>query len=40
MLAKPMEPRIRLPKGWQGCVQSAVLYAIALAVLLVDGGCH
>ena len=30
MLAKPKEPRIPLPKGWQGCVKSAVLYAIAL----------
>ncbi len=24
-------PRIHLPKGWQDCVQSAVLHAIALA---------
>ena len=31
MLAKPKEPRIPLPKGWQGCVKSAVLHAIALA---------
>jgi len=31
MLAKPQPPRILLPKGWQGCVKSAVLYAIALA---------
>ena len=31
MLAKPREPRIPLPKGWQGCVKSAVLHAIALA---------
>ena len=31
MLAKPKEPRIALPKGWQGCVRSAVLHAIALA---------
>ena len=31
MLAKPQPPRIQLPKGWQGCVKSAVLYAIALA---------
>ena len=31
MLAKPLPPRIQLPKGWQGCVKSAVLYAIALA---------
>jgi hypothetical protein len=29
-LAKPKEPRIPLPKGWQGCVKSAVLHAIAL----------
>ena len=31
MLAKPKEPRIPLPKSWQGCVKSAVLHAIALA---------
>jgi len=31
MLAKPQPPRILLPKGWQGCVKLAVLYAIALA---------
>ena len=31
MLAKPKAPRIPLPKGWQGCVKSAVLHAIALA---------
>ena len=31
MLAKPKEPRIPLPKNWQGCVKSAVLHAIALA---------
>jgi hypothetical protein len=31
MLAKPQPPRIPLPKGWQGCVKSAVLHAIALA---------
>ena len=31
MLAKPKEPRIQLPKGWQGCVKSAVLHVIALA---------
>ena len=31
MLAKPKEPRIPLPKGWQSCVKSAVLHAIALA---------
>ena len=24
-------PRIHLPKGWQDCVQSAALHAIALA---------
>ena len=29
MLAKPKEPRIPLPKGWQGCVKQAVLHAIA-----------
>ncbi len=31
MLAKPQPPRIHLPRGWQGCVKSAVLYVIALA---------
>ena len=31
MLAKPQPPRIHLPKAWQGCVKSAVLYVIALA---------
>ncbi len=31
MLVDPQPPRIQLPKGWQGCVKSAVLYAIALA---------
>ena len=31
MLVEPQPPRIQLPKGWQGCVKSAVLYAIALA---------
>ena len=31
MLTRPEEPRIPLPKGWQGCVKSAVLHAIALA---------
>ena len=31
MLAKPKEPRIPLPKSWQGYVKSAVLHAIALA---------
>ncbi len=31
MLAKPQPPRIQLPRGWQGCVKSAVLYTIALA---------
>jgi hypothetical protein len=31
MLTKPKEPRIPLPKGWQGCVKTAVLHAIALA---------
>ena len=32
MLTTPKPPpRIHLPKGWQGCVQSAVLHAIALA---------
>jgi len=31
MLTKPQPPRIHLPKGWQNCVNSAVLHAIALA---------
>jgi hypothetical protein len=31
MVAKLQPPRIDLPKGWQGCVKSAVVYAIALA---------
>ena len=31
MVANPQPPRIDLPKGWQGCVTSAVLHAIALA---------
>mgnify|MGYP001816878414 CR=1 FL=1 len=31
MLAKLKEPRIPLPKGWQDCVKTAVLHAIALA---------
>ena len=31
MLTNPQPPRIYLPKGWQDCVKSAVLHAIALA---------
>jgi len=31
MLTMPQPPRIHLPKGWQGCVKSGVLYTIALA---------
>jgi hypothetical protein len=31
MLANPQPPQIQLPRGWHGCVKSAVLYAIALA---------
>ena len=31
MTTKQQPPRIHLPKGWQGCVKSAVLHAIALA---------
>jgi hypothetical protein len=31
VLTKPQPPRIHLPKGWQGCVKSAVLHVIALA---------
>ena len=31
MPSNPQSPRIHLPKGWQDCVQSGVLHAIALA---------
>ena len=31
MLTITQPPRIKLPRDWQGCVKSAVLYAIALA---------
>ena len=31
MLVEPQPPRIQLPKGWQDCVKSAVLYAISLS---------
>ena len=31
MPTNPQPPQIHLPKGWQDCVQSAVLHAIALA---------
>jgi hypothetical protein len=31
MHAEPQPPPIKLPRGWRGCVKSAVLYAIALA---------
>ena len=31
MFTTPQPPRIPLPKGWQDCVKSAVLHAIALA---------
>ena len=31
MVAKLQPPRIDFPKGWQGCVKSAIVYAIALA---------
>ena len=31
MLVQSQPPRIQLPKGWQGCVKSAVLYAISLS---------
>ena len=31
MLTNPQPPQIHLPRGWQDCVQSAVLHAIALA---------
>jgi hypothetical protein len=30
MLTNLQPPRIHLPKGWQDCVKSAVLHAIAL----------
>jgi hypothetical protein len=31
MLTNPQPLRIHLPEGWQDCVKSAVLHAIALA---------
>ena len=31
MLTMPQPPQIHLPRSWQGCVKSVVLYAIALA---------
>ena len=31
MLANTQPPRLHLPKGWQDCIKSAVLHAIALA---------
>jgi hypothetical protein len=31
MLVEPQPPRIQLPKSWQDCVKSAVLYTISLA---------
>ncbi len=31
MFANPQPPPIHLPKGWQDCIKSAVLHAIALA---------
>jgi transposase-like protein len=31
MLAKPQPPRISLPRGWPGCVKSAVVHFISLA---------
>jgi hypothetical protein len=31
MFAKPQPTRIDLPKGWRGCVKSAVLHTIAQA---------
>ena len=33
MLTKPQPPRIHLPKGWQGCVKSAVLHALIGTVM-------
>jgi len=37
MLTKPQPPRIHLPKGWQGCVKSAVLHALIGAVMGMFG---
>jgi len=31
MFTKSQPPRIPLPKGWQGCVKSAAIYAFSLA---------
>ncbi len=31
MFTNPQPPRIPLPKGWQGCVKSAAIYAFSLA---------
>jgi len=31
MFTTGQQPRIHLPKGWHGCIKSAVLHAIALA---------
>ena len=33
MFTKSQPPRIPLPKGWQGCVKSAAIYAFSLAHL-------
>ena len=30
-VCQPQPPGIHLPKGWQGCMKSAVLHAIGLA---------
>jgi len=30
MFTKPQPPRIPDPKGWQGCVKSAAIYAFSL----------
>jgi len=31
MLTRSNQPRTPFPKGWQGCLKTAVLYAISLA---------
>jgi hypothetical protein len=39
MFANPQPPRIDLPKGWQNCIKSAVLHAIALAHTAIEYVC-
>jgi hypothetical protein len=36
MPAYPQPPWIQLPKDWQDCVKSAILYAIALAQYAIE----